>query len=671
MERSIDPHRDGPDHVLENLSWVRALARRLVEDVADADDLVQEAWLEARGRSPRREDARGVRPWLGGLLRNTARSRRRDEARRAHHRSRAARGERAPRADEPDALVERSERLAEVARAALELPEPFRRTMLLRWFEGEPPSEIARIEGVTEATVRTRIHRGRALLRGALDRRGDGTSTGWALALVPYAAVPREETAALAGGVAGAVAAAAALIATVGSAWWAVSCIGATRAPVTTAGEAAPPSRRALHDGPESEDVGGPALAGADGATTGRAPATVGAVDDEPADEPSNVRDDRIAGVVVLADGTPVAGARVALRFEAADGSTVRVDAGSDADADGRFEVTGLPPEAADQLLEVDVRSDFEVPVTAGRLVAAGASDHRVEVDALLVRTRACDARGETVRTAWFQTDHLRSGGTPSMDMVRRTGGGSLGRGAWLVPTEGTFLFTAGSSAGDLHGALLVARPPGRAIDLALLGDPPSLGSIRARLQHPSLVDGAELNAHARGEGGARGPQGGHGAVAEDGVAEVRLEMLAPGEYEVLARLTGSPFLDVERRGPTVEVVAGVEQLVELEAFEGGVVRITAASNSDPEGRIWADVELRRDGEAGWNGVLLETRDEGAILVRSAALLDGPTADSRAVRPGDYDLRVSAEGHSPVTERVRVLVGEFADVEVTLEPLPR
>src|SRR5690242_9001913 len=103
------------DDILQQGAWVRSLARRLVTDVAERDDVVQQVWLEAlqKGRT-----ARSVRPWLFGVARNIARMElRRDTHRRAREVASATTNP-SPR---PDDLVERVELEREVAAALLEL----------------------------------------------------------------------------------------------------------------------------------------------------------------------------------------------------------------------------------------------------------------------------------------------------------------------------------------------------------------------------------------------------------------------------------------------------------------------------------------------------------------------------------------------------------------------
>ena len=74
--------------------------------------------------------------------------------------------------------------------------EPYRSVLLLRFYEGLAPSEIARRRDVPAATVRSQLHRGLETLRGALDERYGDDRRRWALAAVPLATcAPRGATA--------------------------------------------------------------------------------------------------------------------------------------------------------------------------------------------------------------------------------------------------------------------------------------------------------------------------------------------------------------------------------------------------------------------------------------------------------------------------------------------
>src|SRR5262245_57851655 len=116
--------------LLRHRDWVRALARRLVSDRSAADDIEQETWLEALRHPPRH--ATSTRGWLGTVVRNAARKLGRSATRRTRH-------EVAVPARDPDRSADDLVAEAEVGRRLVELvlalDEPYRGTVLLRWFE--------------------------------------------------------------------------------------------------------------------------------------------------------------------------------------------------------------------------------------------------------------------------------------------------------------------------------------------------------------------------------------------------------------------------------------------------------------------------------------------------------------------------------------------------------
>lgn len=79
-----------------------------------------------------------------------------------------------PRADDPHALAERSERDRRLLGALARLPEQRRAALLLREQEGHSYAEIAWALGVTVAKVKVDIHRARAALREELAEPGEG-----------------------------------------------------------------------------------------------------------------------------------------------------------------------------------------------------------------------------------------------------------------------------------------------------------------------------------------------------------------------------------------------------------------------------------------------------------------------------------------------------------------
>src|SRR5689334_2218699 len=79
---TMNPHARtlSPEYLAAQMGWVRSLARSLVRDPSEADDVSQEVWLAAAERPPR--SAANPRGWLATVTRHIAQARGRAEARR-------------------------------------------------------------------------------------------------------------------------------------------------------------------------------------------------------------------------------------------------------------------------------------------------------------------------------------------------------------------------------------------------------------------------------------------------------------------------------------------------------------------------------------------------------------------------------------------------------------
>lgn len=156
---------------------VHAVVRRIVRNPADADDVVQDAFVSAyRHWGEFRGEAKPC-TWLHAIaVRAALRKGKREARRRSVTRAYAAALPFAqPRlaAAEFDPTSRQARELREDARARIdqaivEVPEPFRSAVVLKDIADMGVEDAARVLGIKPATLKTRVHRGRIILRQAL-----------------------------------------------------------------------------------------------------------------------------------------------------------------------------------------------------------------------------------------------------------------------------------------------------------------------------------------------------------------------------------------------------------------------------------------------------------------------------------------------------------------------
>ena len=149
------------------------LILRILHDRAEAEDVLQEVFLQIWRRAGDFDEARGrAFTWLVTI----ARSRALDRLRSAGSRARLAEGvAQAPRDDTGDAALDalKSETGAIVRQALAQLPDEQRRTLFLAYFEGLTQAEIAARLGDPLGTVKTRMRSGLIKLRELLGQARD------------------------------------------------------------------------------------------------------------------------------------------------------------------------------------------------------------------------------------------------------------------------------------------------------------------------------------------------------------------------------------------------------------------------------------------------------------------------------------------------------------------
>ncbi len=447
------------DQLLAHTDWLLALSRALVGDAAAAD-VVQQTYEVALTKPPKREGP--VRPWLGGVARNLARMTVRGRTRQARREEAAIDvGATVPT---PEELLARAQMQQQVAKLVLELPEPLRATLLLRFFEGLSAAEIARAQGIPESTVRGRIKDALDRVRASLDQQTERKR--WVLLLAPLPVVAARDVAASAvlGGlvvktqVKVVIVLVVALLAVLGTrwlGWW---------------------------GGGKSEDASGSAVASGTGGSAKPAPIqpTITASKGGPARQQLPIFDDdpkgtlRIEGQVIDEQDAPVAGAHVAIDSH----PTIVVES----DASGNFVFEGLMPR------------DYRIEATGGERYAGPA------------RLRLTD-KAEPV------TLRMKKAGTVEV-IVTEIEGGKPVAGA-TVELRSTLTWTAKTDAkgtamlrgvGSVWAPLVVSAPgfANSAIMLSTSGDPAAPAKVTLALAHGAALSGRVVDEEGKPVGDAR-----------------------------------------------------------------------------------------------------------------------------------------------------------------------
>lgn len=155
--------------LLSHAGGLRRLARALIHDAHEAEDVLQETFAVALERAPAQLDRPGA--WLRQVLRSVVHKRLRGSERRRQRERSAARSDHSADSTE---LVARSEVLSRVVDAVQSLDPALREVVLLRHFEGLPPRIIAQRLGAPVSTINGRLQRAHAELRQLLDEDGEG-----------------------------------------------------------------------------------------------------------------------------------------------------------------------------------------------------------------------------------------------------------------------------------------------------------------------------------------------------------------------------------------------------------------------------------------------------------------------------------------------------------------
>ena len=153
------------------------IARAIVRDEAEAEDVLQEAYVRAFGAIAGFRGEAGIATWLTRIVLNEAHGRLRrrrvmvdlDELEAAQESAQVLNFPGVARSDGPEADAARAQIRRLLEHAVDALPEPFRLVFILREVEELSVEETASHLGLKVETVKTRLHRARRRLREALD----------------------------------------------------------------------------------------------------------------------------------------------------------------------------------------------------------------------------------------------------------------------------------------------------------------------------------------------------------------------------------------------------------------------------------------------------------------------------------------------------------------------
>jgi RNA polymerase sigma-70 factor (ECF subfamily) len=149
-----------------HLPAMLGLARRILGNAADAEDVAQEAMLRVWVHAPRWQPLAAFRTWLTRVTVNLCL----DRKRRAPWVELEAAGEIVDPAPDAGAQAELGERERLVAQAVAKLPARQRAAIMLTYSEGMSNAQVAEVLDTSVSAVETLLVRGKQNLRAALGR---------------------------------------------------------------------------------------------------------------------------------------------------------------------------------------------------------------------------------------------------------------------------------------------------------------------------------------------------------------------------------------------------------------------------------------------------------------------------------------------------------------------
>ena len=151
--------------VRRHMQRAHAVAFRLLGNREDAEDLVQDAFIQALDKIDSFDIERPFAPWFFRILTNRGLNLRQSRALRAVS---EIPDDTASSDDSPELSAEREELRSRLREAVATLPE--RQQLIVQLFEidGWTSAEVAKALGISDGTVRWHVHEARRALRAAL-----------------------------------------------------------------------------------------------------------------------------------------------------------------------------------------------------------------------------------------------------------------------------------------------------------------------------------------------------------------------------------------------------------------------------------------------------------------------------------------------------------------------
>ncbi|MDF1837510.1 MAG: hypothetical protein P1V35_06570 [Planctomycetota bacterium] len=403
-------------------------------------------------------------------------------------------------------------------------------------------------------------------------------------------------------------------------------------------------------------------------ATAGASAAASGQASARPAFVP-------LAGRVLLADGTPAGWVGLSATWVRAlpplpgstpvepDPATIEKPKSIKADASGSFSFAAVRP----GIYKLEAYLNGDLPVLGTNEFSTDQGTHNVLVDAIFLQAIALDPSDQVVPIAGISYSVLTRKGTNMGSSVSMSWQSPRSAYSTLVSTTERIWFRATGEAGDSFYGILEPGSPSGTQSLYLLEYPPSLGSLRLTLHEPNLPDGAFIRVDSMQRDGEEVSLLEPTVKAKNGRVELPLGGLLPGHYKLQLALQNAGPVALQEEHYDRWVRAGDHPTLVVEAFTGGLIQIKATAETPAQGRLFATAEYRYKGDQDWQLLWLTTHTTGGgMLFNTSVLVANSAAQSLPLPPGDYELRLSLEGHHPETRYIQLNANSTEELEIHL-----